>query len=153
MFLLKFARIMSWNSLLSQVLINPFTTSVPHHIKTSQLICNANQLTGLYMMGNFGRQWVKCLRNFRPLTRQLNLNVCKVTTEKHLSLTHFLIKLQSGDLQLYQKDTLKQCIPLNFDQFLATPTLQNICKKLFLWLFFLKFHFFLIEKDQQLVTA
>ena len=32
--------------------LNPSTTNVPHHIETSQLICNANQLTGFYMMGN-----------------------------------------------------------------------------------------------------
>ena len=35
--------------------INPLTSSVPHHIETSQLICVANQLTGVYMMGNIGR--------------------------------------------------------------------------------------------------
>ena len=35
--------------------LNPLTTNVPHHIETSQLICNANQLTGSYMMGNIGR--------------------------------------------------------------------------------------------------
>ena len=35
--------------------INPLTTSFPHHIETSQLICNTNQLTGFYMMGNIGR--------------------------------------------------------------------------------------------------
>ena len=29
-------------------------TNVPHHIEISQLICNANQLTGVYMMGNIG---------------------------------------------------------------------------------------------------
>ena len=29
---------------------NPLTTNVPHHIETSQLICNANQLTGFYMI-------------------------------------------------------------------------------------------------------
>ena len=33
---------------------NPLTTNVPHHIETSQLICNANQLTGSYMIGNVG---------------------------------------------------------------------------------------------------
>ena len=27
----------------------------PHHIETSQLICNANQLAGFYMMENIGR--------------------------------------------------------------------------------------------------
>ena len=36
------------------VSINPLTTSVPHHIETSQLICIANQLTGFCMMGNIG---------------------------------------------------------------------------------------------------
>ena len=34
---------------------NPLTTKAPHHIKTVQLICNANQLTGFYMMGEIGR--------------------------------------------------------------------------------------------------
>ena len=28
--------------------------NVPHHLETSQLICNANRLTGFYMMGNIG---------------------------------------------------------------------------------------------------
>ena len=32
--------------------INPWVTNVLHH---SQLICNVNQLTGFYMMGNIGR--------------------------------------------------------------------------------------------------
>ena len=36
-------------------IFNPLTTNVPHHIETSQLICNVNQLTGFYMMGNTGR--------------------------------------------------------------------------------------------------
>ena len=35
--------------------INPITANVPHHIETSQLIWNANQLTGFYMMENIGR--------------------------------------------------------------------------------------------------
>ena len=34
--------------------INPWTTSFPHRIGTSQLIWRANQLTGFYMMGNIG---------------------------------------------------------------------------------------------------
>ena len=34
---------------------NPLTTNVPYHIETSQLIINANQLTGFYIMGNIGR--------------------------------------------------------------------------------------------------
>ena len=33
---------------------SPLRINVPHHIETSQLICNANQLTGFYMMGNIG---------------------------------------------------------------------------------------------------
>ena len=32
--------------------VNPLTINVPYHIETSQLICNANQLTGFHMMGN-----------------------------------------------------------------------------------------------------
>ena len=34
---------------------NPFTTNVPRHIGTSQLISIANQLTGFYMMENISR--------------------------------------------------------------------------------------------------
>ena len=33
---------------------SPLTTKVLHHIETSQLICNANQLTGFYIMGGTG---------------------------------------------------------------------------------------------------
>ena len=36
-------------------IFNPLTTNVPHHIEASQLICNANQLNGFYMIGNIGR--------------------------------------------------------------------------------------------------
>ena len=39
-------------------LLNPLTTNVPHHIETSQLICDTNQLSGFYVMGNIGRYWV-----------------------------------------------------------------------------------------------
>ena len=35
--------------------INPLTTSVSHHIETSQLICEASQLTVFFMMVNIGR--------------------------------------------------------------------------------------------------
>ena len=42
--------------------LNPLMTSVPHHTETSQLTCIANQLTGFYMMGNIGREWVKNAR-------------------------------------------------------------------------------------------
>ena len=31
---------------------SPLMINVPHYIELSQLICNANQLTGFYMMGN-----------------------------------------------------------------------------------------------------
>ena len=34
--------------------VNTLTTTVPHQIETSQLICIRNQLIGLYMMGNIG---------------------------------------------------------------------------------------------------
>ena len=32
------------------IVFNPLTTTVPHHIENSQSICAANQLTGFYMM-------------------------------------------------------------------------------------------------------
>ena len=32
--------------------INPLTTNVPHHLEISQLIRNANHLTGFYMNGD-----------------------------------------------------------------------------------------------------
>ena len=35
--------------------MNPLTTNITHHIENSQLVCGANQLTGLYMTGNIGR--------------------------------------------------------------------------------------------------
>ena len=38
-----------------RIFINLLMNSVPHHIDTSQLICNAKQLTGFYMMGNIVR--------------------------------------------------------------------------------------------------
>ena len=34
--------------------LNPLTINVPNHIKTSQLICSANQLTGFYIIVNIG---------------------------------------------------------------------------------------------------
>ena len=40
--------------LLSSPHINPLTTNVTHHIGTSKLIYNANQLTGFYMTRNIG---------------------------------------------------------------------------------------------------
>ena len=42
-------------SCLHQLIINALATNVSHHIETSQLICTASQLTGFYMVGNFGR--------------------------------------------------------------------------------------------------
>ena len=39
----------------NRILLNQLTTNFPHHKETSQLICNANQLTDFYMMGNIGR--------------------------------------------------------------------------------------------------
>ena len=35
--------------------INQLTTRVRHDIETSQLICNSNQWTGFYIMGDIGR--------------------------------------------------------------------------------------------------
>ena len=37
---------------------NPLTTNVPHHIENCQLICNTNQLTVFYTMGNISRKWL-----------------------------------------------------------------------------------------------
>ena len=34
--------------------LNPLAANVPHHVETSQVICNASQLTGFYVMGNSG---------------------------------------------------------------------------------------------------
>ena len=48
-------------------IINSLTTNVPHYIKTSQLICFANQLTGFYMMGNIGRSKVNVIENFQSI--------------------------------------------------------------------------------------
>ena len=31
--------------------VKSLATTVPHHKETNQLICNANQLTGVYMIG------------------------------------------------------------------------------------------------------
>ena len=31
--------------------VKSLATTVPHHKETNQLICNANQLTGFYMIG------------------------------------------------------------------------------------------------------
>ena len=38
-------------------------TSVPHFIETIQLICNANQVTGFYMMGSIGLNGLNYYRN------------------------------------------------------------------------------------------
>ena len=39
----------------------PFNNQCSHHIETSQLICRANQLTGLYMMGTLVvKRFKKC---------------------------------------------------------------------------------------------
>ena len=35
--------------------VTTLTTNAPHHTETSQLICNANQLTGFYIKGKIGR--------------------------------------------------------------------------------------------------
>ena len=43
------------NGNLQCFVFNPLTTNVLHHIETGQMICNANRLTGFYIMGNVGR--------------------------------------------------------------------------------------------------
>lgn len=45
--------------LLAYIFPNTFKVNVLHHTKTSQLIYNENQLTGLYMIRNFGLKYVK----------------------------------------------------------------------------------------------
>ena len=45
--------------------LNPLTTNIPNHLEISQLISNANQLTGFYMMGNTGRSWVNLFNPFQ----------------------------------------------------------------------------------------
>ena len=42
-------------------MFNPLMTNVLHHIETSWLICNANQMSGFYMMGNIGREWINSI--------------------------------------------------------------------------------------------
>ena len=34
--------------------VKPLTTNVLHHTETNKLICNANKMTGFYMMENIG---------------------------------------------------------------------------------------------------
>lgn len=41
---------------------NPLTTSVPHHMETSQLLYMETELTGFFMMGEIGSQWIKGLK-------------------------------------------------------------------------------------------
>ena len=48
-------------------LIDSLTTSVPYHLETSQLICNANQLTDFYMMDNIRRYWVNSQLGHKPI--------------------------------------------------------------------------------------
>ena len=48
-----------------------FIDQCSHHIETSQLICSANQLTGIYMIGTL---FVKRLRIFYALDRRIFLN-------------------------------------------------------------------------------
>ena len=43
-------------------MVNPLTSTVPHHTETSQLTCNGNQLTGFYVVVSNGRKWVNLLK-------------------------------------------------------------------------------------------
>ena len=38
--------------------LNPFQPNTAFHIKTSHLICTANQMTGFYMKCNTGLKWL-----------------------------------------------------------------------------------------------
>ena len=50
-----YARNTNYSDHCKQASFNLLTTNVPHSLETSQLICNAIQLTGFYMMGDIGR--------------------------------------------------------------------------------------------------
>ena len=50
-------------SRLSVLITMRITTSVPHHIDTSQFICIANHLTGFYMMGTLVVNGLTCATN------------------------------------------------------------------------------------------
>ena len=64
--------------------LNSFVVNVLHDKETSQLICNSDQLTGFYMMGNTDLKWVKndrwkILSEFygkTPVIRKANKNKC-----------------------------------------------------------------------------
>ena len=80
---------------------NPLTTNVPHHIETSQLIWNANQLTGFYMMGNIGRQWVKVYTTFTiTLTDILTRGLLEYVIVNHSSLVFTCLDCNKN----YEKD-------------------------------------------------
>ena len=51
----------SGNGLLSDFYLGTITINILHHIKPSQLICSANQLTDFYMIGNTGHEFVNGL--------------------------------------------------------------------------------------------
>ena len=57
-------------------LTSPINDQCSHDIETSKLICNANQLTGLYVVGNIGRQWVEfcshLAKDFQGVFRNLS---------------------------------------------------------------------------------
>ena len=47
--------------------VNQFQSSDAFHIETSQLICNANQITGFYMKCKAGLTWINPPRTNAPL--------------------------------------------------------------------------------------
>ena len=92
------------------------------HLKVCQLPCPE--------VACFHRFWLKNMRNFRALTYPLNLNACKVTTENHLCRSLFLTCYRVESRCYIKKRLQHRCIPVNFAQFLRTPILRHICKKL-----------------------
>lgn len=60
-------------------LINPFHSRLALHIKTSQLIYIANQITGFFMKCKTGLNWVK--------TKFENPNLQNLATQKNKALT------------------------------------------------------------------
>ena len=70
----KYLYTMDWTKL-----INPFHSRLALHIKTSQLIYIANQITGFFMKCKTGLNWVK--------TKFENPNLQNLATQKNKALT------------------------------------------------------------------
>ena len=68
-------------------LVNPLTNNVSHHIETSQLICNANELTSFYMMEeHYDFNMKSSIQDtFNTIFfEQLKVQSCKLYTNKYM---------------------------------------------------------------------